>query len=124
MYMPKSNIDIKNIAYKAKLFFFSFGRKIIHYSEVVLIFIFVLMALFWVFLFWKYAYYVSSTDPQAPPAVFIKVRRTQLDQVVADIDKREQERSSISKIQVKNIFEDRTITSTSTSALSPGFLPE
>ena len=122
--MPKSNFNIKNIGVKIKSGVFKFGQYMKSYSEVFLIILFLLMAAFWVLLFWEYAYYVSSTDPQAPPAIFIKVRRTQLDHVVADIEKREQNRSLISPTQAKNIFEDKTITSTTIPALSPGFLPE
>lgn len=122
--MPRSNLNIKNIGVKLRSGVFKFGQYMKSYSEAFLIILFLLMAAFWVLLFWEYAYYVSSTDPQAPPAIFTKVRRTQLDHVVADIEKREQNRSSISTTQAKNIFEDKTITSISTPALSPGFLPE
>lgn len=122
--MSKSNLNIKSIGAKLKSGVFKSGQYMKSYSEAFLIILFLLMAAFWVLLFWEYAYYVSSTDPQAPPAIFTKVRRTQLDHVVADIAKREQNMSSISMTQAKNIFEDKTITSTSTPALNPGFLPE
>lgn len=122
--MPKSNIDIKNIVHKIKSFSLGFGEKIVHYGEFILIVIFILMAACWVFLFWKYAYYVSSTEPQAPPAIFTKVRRTQLDQVATDIEKREQNRSETSQTQAINIFEDKTVASESAPTPSPGFLPE
>jgi hypothetical protein len=108
--MKKSNLSIKNLKPKLKELFSNFFDNIKLHTDNILMLLFFAMIITWGFLFYKFAYEVSITNPEVSVTV-IKIKKERLDKIADDVKKREIARENIDFSSIKNPFEDDIIKS-------------
>ncbi len=101
--MKKNNLNIKN--FKFKELYSNFLNNIKVYIDNILMLIFFVMIIVWAFIFYKFAYEVSVTNPKVSVTV-LKIKKERLDDIVDDIKKRDETRKQVIFDNIKNPFEN------------------
>jgi len=99
--MKKNYLSIKNLKPKIKGFCSSFFDNIKLHTDNILMLIFIIMIITSGFIFYKFAYEVSITNPDVSVNV-IKINKERLNKIADNIKKRETARENIDFSNIKN----------------------
>lgn len=105
--MPKKEINVKKIEKFLKDLFIKSVNFIKDHVESFLILVFFISLIFSGYIFYKYAYKAILKEPKVS-VTSMKIKESQLKEVVEDIKRKEEERLLIYKENnIKNIFEEK-----------------